>query len=57
MDTIFLNSKNVKTCDPHRLLLNRAEKINVKRSDKYIALSNLSRHYTQKNMKKVIQKQ
>ena len=52
-----MNSKNVKTCDPHRLLLNRAEKINVKRSDKYIALSNLSRHYTQKNMKKVIQKQ
>ena len=46
-----MNSKNVKKCDPHRLLLNRAEKINVKRSDKYIALSNLSRKKSYKNNK------
>ena len=33
MDTIFMNSKNSKTSDPLRLLLNLTEKINLKRSD------------------------
>ena len=37
-----MNSKISKTCDLHRLLLNLSHKINLKRSDKYIALSNLS---------------
>ena len=31
MDTIFMNSENSKTSDPHRLLLNLTEKINLKR--------------------------
>ena len=52
MDTKFINSKNSKTTDPHRLLLNLADKINLKRSDKYVALSNLSFCYTWKNKKK-----
>ena len=30
MDTIFLNSGNSKTPDPHRLLLNLSYKINLK---------------------------
>ena len=42
MYTIFMNSKNCKTSDPLRLLLNLSDKINLKRSDKHIALSNLS---------------
>ena len=29
MDTIFMNSKNSKASDPHRLLLNLADKINL----------------------------
>ena len=33
MDTIFMNSENSKTFDPHRLLLNLTDKINLKRSD------------------------
>ena len=45
MDTIFMNSKNSKTSDPHRLLLNFSDKINLKRSDDYVALSNLSIYY------------
>ena len=44
MDTIFVNSENSKTSNPHRLLLNLLDKINLKRSDKYVALSNLSFH-------------
>ena len=55
MDTIFMNSKNSKTSNPsnpHRLLLNLSDKIDLKRSGKYVALSNLSIHYTWKNIKK-----
>ena len=48
MDTIFMNSGNSKTPDPHRLLLNLSDKINLKRKDKYVALSNLSIYYTWK---------
>ena len=51
MDTISMNSEKTKTSDPHRLLLNLADKINLKRSDKYVALSNLSIYYTRKNIK------
>ena len=49
MDTIFMNSKNSETFDPHRLLGNLSDKINLKRSDKYVALSNLGIYYTWKN--------
>ena len=52
MDTIFMNSKNSRTSDPHRLLLNLTYKINLKRSNKYVALSNLNIYYTWKNIKK-----
>ena len=47
-----MNSENSKRSDPHTLLLNLTDKINLKRSDKYVALSNLSIHYTWKNIKK-----
>ena len=46
MDIIFMNSKNSGTTDPCRLLFNLKDEINSKRSDKYIALSNLSICYT-----------
>ena len=45
-----MNSKISKTSDSHRLLLNLTEKINLKRSDKYVALSNLNIYYTWKNI-------
>ena len=45
-----MNSKKSKTSDPHRLLLNIADKIEL-RKDKYIALSNLTIYYTWKNIK------
>ena len=37
-----MNSGNNKTSDPHRLLLNLSDEINLKRSDKYVALSDLN---------------
>ena len=33
MDAMFMNFENSKTSDPHRLLLNLSDKINVKRND------------------------
>ena len=52
MDTIFINSENSKTFDSHRLLLNLTDKVKLKRSDNYVALSNLSIYCTWKNIKK-----
>ena len=49
-----MNPQNSKTSDPHRLLLNLKDKIDVRRKDKYIALSNLRIYYTWKKIKKVI---
>ena len=46
MDTIFMNSKDRITSGPHKLLLNLTDKINLKRSDKYVSLSNLIIYYT-----------
>ena len=43
--------KTVKTSNSQRLSLNLSEKINLKRSDKYVSLSNLSIYYTWKNIK------
>ena len=48
MDT---NCEDSKTSDPHKLLLNLSDKPNLKRSDKYVALSNLRIYYTWKNIK------
>ena len=47
-----MNSKSGKTSDPHRLLLNFTDKIDLRRKDKYIALSNVSIYYTWKNITK-----
>ena len=46
-----MNSKNRKTSDPNRPLLNLTDKINLRRKNKYITLSNLSIYYIWKNIK------
>ena len=43
-------SKNSGTSDSQRLLLNLTYKINLNRTDKHVALSNLSIYYTWKNV-------
>ena len=43
-----MNSENSKTYDLHRLLPNLTDKVDIRRKDKYIALSNLSIYYTWK---------
>ena len=51
MDTIFMNSENSRTSEYHVLLLKLADKLDVKRGPKSVALSNLSIYYTWKNIK------
>ena len=47
-----MNSENSKTSHPHRSLHNLTDKVDLRRGEKSIALSNLSIYYTWKNMKK-----
>ena len=46
-----MSSKNSKISDMQGLILNFADKINLKRSDKYVLSSNLSIYYYWKNIK------
>ena len=51
MDTIFMNSENSRTSEQHVLVLKLTDKLGLRRSQKGIALSNLSIYYTWKNRK------
>ena len=51
MDTTFMNSGNGKTSEPYVLILKLTDKLDLRRGEKNIALSNLSIHYTWKNIK------
>ena len=48
MDTIFVISEKSNTSNRNRMLLNHSDKISLKRSDKYVALSSLSIYYSWK---------
>ena len=50
MDTIFINSENSKTLYPHKLLLDN--KIDLRRGERSVALSNLSIYYMWKIKKR-----
>ena len=51
METIFMNTKNSKTNEPHTFILDLAGKLNLKNPKKIIALVNLRIYYTWKNIK------
>ena len=51
MDTIFMNSENSRTSEYHALVLKLADKLNLRRVQKSVVLSNLSIYYTWKNIK------
>ena len=51
MDTIFMNSGNSKTAEYHVLVLKLTDKLDLRRGQKTVALSNLSIYYTWKNIK------
>ena len=51
METIFMNTENSKTSEPHRFKLDLTDKLNLKDPKKNMALANLSIYYTWKNIK------
>ena len=51
METIFMNTENSKTNEPHIFKLDFTDKLNLKNPNKNIALVNLSIYYTWKNIK------
>ena len=50
MDTIFMNSENSKTSEYHVLVLKLTDKLDLRRGQNTVALSNLSIYYTLKNI-------
>ena len=51
MDTIFINSENSKTSETHVLILKLTDKLDLKRGENSIALSDLSIYYAWNNKK------
>ena len=51
METIFMNTKNSKTSDPHRFKLHLTDKLNLKNPNKNMALASLNIYHTRKNIK------
>ena len=51
MDTIVINSENSRTSEYHVLVLKLTDKLDLRRGQKSVALSNLSIYYTWKNIK------
>ena len=51
MNTIFINSQNSTTSEYHVLILKLTDKLDLRRGQKSVALSNLSIYYTWKNIK------
>ena len=50
METIFMNSENSRTSEYHVLLLKLTDKLDLRRGQKTVALSNLSIYYTWKDI-------
>ena len=51
MDTIFMNSENSRASEYHVLLLKLADKLDLRRGQKSVALSNLTIYHTWRNVK------
>ena len=52
METIFMNTENSKTNEPHKFVFNLSQKLDLRRSNKHVALQNLSIYYVWKNVRK-----
>ena len=52
METIFINKENSKTNETHKFLLNWSQRLDLRNTNKHVALQNLSIYYTGKNIRK-----
>ena len=46
METVFMNTENSKTSEPHKFRLTLADKLNLKDPNKNMALANFTIYYT-----------
>ena len=53
METFFMNSKNSKTNKPYKFKYDLIDKLDLRSSNKNMALANLSIYYTWKNVKSI----
>ena len=51
METIFINTENSKTNEPHKFVLNLLRRLDFKSSNKHVGLQNLSLYYNWKNIR------
>ena len=52
METIFVNTKNSKTSEPHKFVLNLSQRLDLRKSNKHVIFQDLSIYYTCKNIRK-----
>ena len=55
MDAVFMSSENSKTSEPNVLILKLTDKLDWRRGEINVSLSNLSMYYTWKKYKNLIQ--
>ena len=49
---MFLNMKNSKTNESYKFVVNLTQRLDVRSSNKHVALQNVSIHYMWKNLRK-----
>ena len=54
MEAVFMNMENNKTKEPRKFVLNLSQRLDLRGSNKHVALQNLSIYYTWKNIKNSI---
>ena len=51
METIFMNTGNSKTDEPHKFVLNLSQRLDLRSSNKHVAIQKSSVYHTWKNIK------
>ena len=49
METIFMNIENIKSNEPQKIILNFSKRLDLRSSNKHVALQNLFIYYTWKS--------
>ena len=52
METIFMSTESSKSNEPNKFVLNLSRRLDLRSSNKHVALQNLSIYYTGKNIRK-----
>ena len=53
METMLLNTEDIKTNVPHKFVVHWLERLELRSSDKHVALQNMPIYYLWKNIKKL----